>query len=109
MGVVASAQAVRNYDDTEVSIRMSNILRKYGPLVVGAVFLAAGTLNAGSAVSAADTNADSTVKQVRSAALPNVPGKSLTTVLVTYPNAPARPQILFLAAATIEERALPRH
>jgi len=73
---------------------MSNILRKYGPLAVGAVFLAAGALNAESAVSAADTNADGTVKQVRSEALPNVLGKSLTTGLVTYPNAPARPQIL---------------
>jgi quercetin dioxygenase-like cupin family protein len=64
---------------------MSNIFRKYGPLVVGAVFLAAGALNAGSAVNAADTNADGTVKQVRSEALPNVPGKNLTAVLVTYP------------------------
>jgi quercetin dioxygenase-like cupin family protein len=66
---------------------MSNVFRKYGPLVVGAVFLAAGALNAGSAVGAADADADAdgTAKQVRSEALPNVPGKNLTAVLVTYP------------------------
>jgi quercetin dioxygenase-like cupin family protein len=66
---------------------MSNVFRKYGPLVLGAVFLAAGALNAGSAVGAADADADAdgTAKQVRSEALPNVPGKNLTAVLVTYP------------------------
>jgi quercetin dioxygenase-like cupin family protein len=64
---------------------MSNVFRKYGPSVLGAIFLAAGALNAGSAVNAADTDADGTAKQVRSEALPNVPGKNLTAVLVTYP------------------------
>jgi quercetin dioxygenase-like cupin family protein len=62
---------------------MSNVFRKYGPLVVGAAFLAAGARNAGSAVNAADT--EGTAKQLRSEALPNDPGKNLTAVLVTYP------------------------
>ena len=75
-------------DDTEVSIReraMSNVFRKHGSWVVGAVFLVAGALNGGFAANAADANADATVKQVRSEPLPNVPGKNLTAVLVTYP------------------------
>jgi quercetin dioxygenase-like cupin family protein len=64
---------------------MSNVFRKYGPLVVGAVLFAAAVCNAGAAVNAAYTDADGTAKQVRSEALPNVPGKNLTAVLVTYP------------------------
>jgi len=62
---------------------MSNVFRKYGSLAVGAVFLAAGTRNASSAVDAADTNG--TPKPMRSDAFPNLPGKNLTAVLVTYP------------------------
>lgn len=86
MGMVAIAQGGPHFDDTGISIReraMSNVFRKCGPLEVGAVFLA--VLSAGSVVNAADTDADGTAKQVRSEALPNVPGKNLTAVLVTYP------------------------
>jgi quercetin dioxygenase-like cupin family protein len=64
---------------------MSNIFTKYGPSVVAAAFLATGALNADSAVNAAGANTDGTARQVRSDALPNVPGKNLTAVLVTYP------------------------
>ncbi len=86
MWMVAIAQGGPLYDDTGVSVReraMSNVFRTYGPWMVGAVFFA--VLSAGSGVNAADADANGTVKQVRSEALPNVPGKNLTAVLVTYP------------------------
>jgi quercetin dioxygenase-like cupin family protein len=86
--MVASAQRGARCDDNVASIReraMSNVFSKYGSWAVGAVLLAAAAVNATSAAHAADTHADATIRQVRSEALPNVPGKNLTAVLVTYP------------------------
>jgi len=64
---------------------MTNVLQRFGRLLAGVVVVVAGLLLAGSIVDAAGADAGATVKQVTVNALPNVPGKTLTAVLVTYP------------------------
>ncbi len=64
---------------------MESLFGRFGRLVIGIVFMAVGILAAGPAAYAADADASGAVRQVLAEKLPNVPGKSLTAVVVTYP------------------------
>lgn len=64
---------------------MESLFGRFGRLVIGIVFIAVGILAADPAAYAADADAGGAVRQVLAEKLPNVPGKSLTAVVVTYP------------------------
>ena len=61
-----------------------NILRMNASMPAAAAVLAAGAVVAGSACRAADEPAAAQVKPVIAEKLPNVPGKTLTAVVVSY-------------------------
>ena len=63
---------------------MSDAYLRRGPRLAGAVLLAASTLLAGPVARAAGSDAGAKVTPVIAEKLPNVPGKTLTAIVVTY-------------------------